>query len=448
MMAIKLSKYSSHLAYLILLLLMVCHVQAKNFGISNNSFKFFSGTQSLNALKLNHEGQKIFRFDTFGNERFWGEQLRLHEAIAGEALGGVGPGISPATALALGLKVDVKALPRRLRRALRNGSFDLDNPENTIKLLKLNAVIGLTGRFDDQGTIHSMGVQCALCHSTVDDRFAPGIGRRLDGWANRDLDVGKIIAAAPDLTPFTDLLNLDETTVRNVLSSWGVGKFDAQLLLDGKAFQPDGRSSAVLIPPAFGLGGVNLHTSNGWGAISHWNALVAVLEMGGQGTFYDPRLDDPVKFPIAASAGVSNVRSDPDLVTAKLAALQFYQLALTTPKPPANSFNARAAAQGKTIFNGKAQCSRCHVPPIFTEPGWNAHHGDEIGIDNFHAERGPIDAYRTTPLKGLWTHQKGGFFHDGRFPELQDVVNHYDSFFELRLTDDEKFNLIEYLKSL
>ena len=394
------------------------------------------------------EGREIFRHDTFGNEDFWGEQLRLHEAIAGEALGGVGPGVSPALALELGLKVDVEALPRRLRKALRRGAVDLNDPATTVELLRLNAVVGVKGQFDNQGSLRSMGIQCALCHSTVDNVFAPGIGRRLDGWANRDLDVGQIIAAAPQLTPFTTLLGLDDVTVRDVLRSWGPGKFDAHLLLDGKAFQPDGRSAAVLIPPAFGLAGVNLHTWNAWGSVTHWNAFVGVLEMGGKGTFYDPRLNDASKFPVAAMAGFANVRHDPDLVTPKLAALQFYQLALPAPEPPKGSFDPVAAERGRTVFNGKARCNTCHVPPIFTEPGWNAHTGDEFGVDSFQAERGPENAYRTSPLKGLWTHTKGGFFHDGRFATLLDVVNHYDGFFGLQLTDTEKHYLVEYMKSL
>ena len=400
------------------------------------------------AQKLMSEGRHIFRFDTFGNEDFWGGQLRLHEAIAGANLGGVGPGVSPTTALALGLKVDVDALPQPLRQAIKRGKVDLDSPATTVALLQLNAVVGITGRFDSQGNLTSMGIQCALCHSTVDDSFAPGIGRRLDAWANRDLDIGRIISAAPNLTPFTSQLGVDGATVREVLASWGPGKFDAHLLLDGKAFQPDGRSAAVLIPPAFDLAGVNLHTWNGWGSVTHWNAFVAVLEMGGKGTFYDPRLNDVSKFPLAAMAGFGNVRNDPDLVTPKLAALQFYQLAIPAPTPPKGSFDPKAAARGETLFNGKARCSGCHVPPIFTEPGWNAHPGEDFGIDNFQANRGPENAYRTSPLKGLWTHTKGGFFHDGRFETLLDVVDHYDGFFGLGLNDTEKHYLVEYMKSL
>ncbi len=400
------------------------------------------------ARDLISEGRRVFRYDTFGDEAFWGDALRLHRAIAGAALGGVGPGVSPRTALAVGLKVDVDALPRPLLNQLARGEVDLENPATTLALLRLNSVVGVTGFFDERGGLRSMGIQCAFCHSTVDDSFATGIGHRLDGWANRDLNVGAIVGLAPNLDPVTDLLGVDEATVRAVLASWGPGRFDAELFLDGKAFSPDGRSASTLIPPAFGLAGVNLHTWTGWGSVTHWNAFVAVLEMHGKGTFFDPRLDDPVRFPVAARAGFGNVRNDPDLVTPKLAALHFYQLAIPAPAPPNGSFDGAAAARGETLFNGKANCASCHVPPLFTEPGWNMHTGAEIGIDDFQADRAPDGRYRTSPLKGLWTHQKGGFFHDGRFPTLQAVVAHYDTFFMLGLTAGEKRDLVEYLQSL
>ena len=305
----------------------------------------------------------------------------------------------------------------------------------TLALLKLNAVVGVRGFTDRAGNLDSVGITCALCHSTVDDSLAPGIGARRDGWANRDLNIGAIAAFAPSVAPFAQLLGVDEATVRKVFKSWGPGKFDAELLLDGKAFQPDGRSAATLIPPAFGLAGVNLHTYTGWGSVTHWNAFVAVLEMQGKGTFYDPRLDDASKFPIAAANGFGNVRREPDLVTPKLGALHFFQLAIPAPPPPQGSFDARAAERGEALFaaDGKARCASCHVPPLYTEPGFNLHAPEEIGIDAFQAQRGPEDGYRTTPLRGLWTHTKGGFYHDGRFATLRDVVDHYDAFQSLGL---------------
>jgi hypothetical protein len=401
-----------------------------------------------NADRMLDAGRQIFRFDTFGDQAFWGDQLQLHRAIQGERFGGVGPGVSPRTALAVGLKVDLDALPANLRAAIRRGQVDLDDPAVTLELLRLDAVVGLTGFFKENRTLRSIGIQCALCHSTVDDALAPGIGRRLDGWANRDLDVGTIIALAPNLQPLVALLGVSDATVRAVLRSWGPGKFDAALLLDGKAFRPDGKSAATLIPPAFGLAGVNLHTWTGWGSVTHWNAFVANLEMHGKGTFFDPRLDDPVKFPIAAAAGFSNVRNVPDLITPKLAALHFYQLAIPAPPAPAGSFDRAAALAGKALFNGKARCATCHVPPLFTEPGWNMHTPAEIGIDDFQAKRSPDERYRTSPLKGLWTHTKGGFYHDGRFTTLDEVVLHYNGVFGLGLTANEVQDIVEYLKSL
>jgi len=235
-----------------------------------------------NARDFIEQGRQTFRFDTFGDEAFWGDSLKLHQAIAGSKLGGVGVGVSPRTALAVGLKVDSEALPSKLIEAIRKGQVDLDDPATTLALLRLNAVVGVTGFFDHQGAITSIGIQCALCHSIVDDSFAPGIGRRLDGWANRDLNVGAIVALAPDLSPVTGLLGVDDATVRKVLNSWGPGKFDAEVFLDGKAFRDDGKSAATLIPPAFGLAGVNLHTWTGWGSVTHWNAFVANLEMPGK----------------------------------------------------------------------------------------------------------------------------------------------------------------------
>jgi len=422
---------------------------------SSSSTSDFDGLIQRNAREFMEEGRKTFRFDTFGDEAFWGDSLKLHQAIAGSKLGGVGPGVSPRSALAVGLKVDSEALPSDVIDAILQGKVDLDDPASTLALLRLNAVVGLTGFFDQHGAMTSIGIQCALCHSTVDDSFVPGIGRRLDGWANRDLNVGAIVALAPNLSPVTSLLGVDDATVRKVLTSWGPGKFDAEVFLDGKAFRDDGKSAATLIPPAFGLAGVNLHTWTGWGSVTHWNAFVANLEMHGKGTFYDPRLNDAGQFPIASRAGFGNVRNDPDLITPKLAALQFYQLAIPAPPNPALSSphgggpgTPAVLQSGKEVFDGKAKCATCHVAPLFTEPGWNTHSAAEIGIDDFQANRAPDRRYRTAPLKGLWTHQKGGFYHDGRFGTLQDVVNHYDRFFNLGLTQEEKDDLVKYLLSL
>ena len=432
-----------------------------------------------NALQLVSQGRQIFRFDTFGDEAFWGDTLKLHQAIEGAALGGVGPGVSPRMALATGLKVDIDSLPRNLVEQLLHGGLNLNDPAVTVALLKLNAVVGVTGMFDSTGALKSMGIQCAFCHSTVDDSQPglcagllqpnPGtgcIGHRLDGWPNRDLNVGAIISLAPNLDPFANLLSTTQANVRSILNTWGPGKFDAELVLDGKAFNPqqttDGVvtgmnvSGATLIPPAFGLGGVNLHTWTGWGSVPHWNAFVATLEMHGNGRFWDPRLNDATQFPIAASHGFGDLRQqngqyispDDDQITSKLYTLQFYQLAIPSPRPPANSFDAEAAARGDELFSGKAKCNNCHVEPLWTDPGWNLHTPSEICIDAFQANRAPDHRYRTSPIGDLFTHSKGGFYHDGRFPSLASVVDHYNTCLALGLSANEKSDLIQYLVSL
>lgn len=408
----------------------------------------FAAVVPDNSERMLREGQQTFRFDTFGDEAWWGDTLHFHEAIEGAKFGGIGPGVSPATALSLGLKVDLDALPPALVQQIKLGKINLNDPAVTLALLKLNAVVGVTGHSNLDGSLKSVGIQCALCHSTVDNALAPGIGHRLDGWANRDLNVGAIIAAAPNLQPIADLLSTDQATVRTVLNSWGPGKFDAELLLDGKAFRPDGKPAATLIPPAFGLAGINLHTWTGWGSVPHWNALVANLEMRGQGSFYDSRLDNAAQFPIAAANHFGHVQNSPDLITAKLPALHLYQLSIPAPTPPASSFDHTAADRGQELFSGKAMCSTCHADPVFTEPGWNMHKASEICADDFQANRAPDRAYRTTPLNGLWTHTEGGFYHDGRFATLAEVVHHYDTCLSLGLTPQEQGDVVEYLKSL
>jgi cytochrome c553 len=422
--------------------------------------------------KMLEEGRETFRYDTFGSEDFWGGKLRLHQAILGSKKGGVGPGLTPRQALQAGLKVDVGKVPRLLVEVMREGAVSLDNPETTLELLRADAVIGVKGVFDKDKNMTSIGITCALCHSQVDNSFAKGIGSRLDGWPNRDLNVGAIVAMAPTLKPLADYVGLDEATVKKVLMSWGPGRYDAQLNHDGRAMRPDGKTGATLLPAAFGLLGVNAHTYNGWGSVTYWNAYVATTQMHGKGTFYDPRLKDPNQYPIAArqnawnkrsgasanNAGMGNVTASnnmsgnagtPDLVTPKLAALHYYQLSLPAPEPPEDSYNADAAKRGKTIFETKARCATCHVPPLFTEPGWSMHTAEEIGIDDFQASRSPDKKfYRTTPLRGLFTRAQGGFYHDGRFADLNAVVDHYGRVLNTSLTSAEKADLVEYLKSL
>jgi hypothetical protein len=378
------------------------------------------------------------------------------------------------------LKVDVDALPNSLAEQIKRGAANLNDPAATLALLKVNAVIGLTGFFNPNGSLQSVGIQCALCHSTVDNSLPalcpatlqdrnPGtgcVGHRLDGWPNRDLNVGAIVAMSPDLSPFASLLNVSQATVRSVLNSWGPGKFDAELILDGKAVNPqqvtDGVvtgtdvPAATLIPPAFGLGGVNLHTWTGWGGVPHWNAFVATLEMNGKGRFWDPRLNNATQFPIAAAHGFGNLKlpngqyisPDDDQITSKLAPLQLYQLSIPSPQPPAGSFNNAAAARGDELFSGKAKCNNCHVEPLWTDPGWNLHTPSDVCVDNFQANRAPDLRYRTSPIGAVFTHMKGGFYHDGRFKTLSAVVNHYNTCMHLGLTSSEQGDLIQYVLSL
>jgi hypothetical protein len=408
----------------------------------------FDNIINRHSSQMLKEGQEIFRHDTFGSEKFWGDQLRLHEAILGDKNGGVGAGVSPKTALSVGLKVDAEALSPATVDAIKKGKVDLDDPMSSVALLKEDAVVGLKGIFNTQGKLTSVGIQCAFCHSTVDNSLAAGIGKRLDGWPNRDLNVGAIVALSPDLKAVNDFLGVDDTTTRKVLAAWGPGKFDAILFLDGKGFRPDGKTAATLLPAAFGLAGVNLHTYTGWGSVTYWNAFVANIEMHGQGTFFDPRLDNATKYPVAARAKLGHITNADDKITSKLAALHYYQLSIPAPKAPAKSFDEIAAERGGKLFNDKAKCATCHVPPLYTDPGWNMHTASEIGIDDFQAMRAPDEAYRTTPLKGLWAHSKGGFYHDGRFADLRAVVDHYEGHLKLGLTDDEKKDLVEFLKSL
>jgi hypothetical protein len=408
------------------------------------------------AQQMMDDGKNTFRYATFGDEAFWSDGLGLDKAIEGSAHGGVGGGVSPKTALALGLKVDMDALPAAVVEAIKAGKVDLNDPATTLTLIKLKAVLGVVGTFDGD-RMTKVGLTCAVCHSTVDDAFAPGIGHRLDGFGNRDLNPGAIIAATPNVSLIANLLKVDVATTKKVLNSWGPGRFDAELDKDGKAMRPDGKQAGTIIPNAFGLAGVNNHTwTGGWGDVTYWNAYVANTEMHGKGVFYDRRLSDAKKYPVSARTGGWKMRNSPDQVTSLLGALQVYQLSIPAPPPPAGSYDAAAAGRGESVFNGKGACATCHVPPLFTEPGWNTHTAKEIGIDDFQSSRSPDHSYRTAPLKGLWTYDKSnghgaagpGFYHDGRFKDLMAVVEHYDTHFRLGLTAAEKHDLIEYLKSL
>src|SRR6266567_4401470 len=431
--------------------------------------KSFDDQITANANELIQDGRQVFRFNSFGDEKFCCDTLQLHKAIEGASFGGAG--ISPQAELDLGLKVDVDVLPATLVSELQQGKVNLDDPATTLALIKLNAVLGVKGTFQND-SLTSVGLTCAVCHSTVDNSLTFGIGHRLDGWANRDLDVGKITAAAPNLQPVADLLGVSVATLQNVLNSWGPGKFDAELFLGGKAFNPqqvtDGVVTgtnvpgATLIPNAYGLAGFNQHTWTGaWGTVTYWNAFVANLELHGTGRFFDPRLNNAAQFPIAAANGfgdLPHIDPDDDLTTKFLPALHFYQLAIPAPNPqPDVDFDAAAAERGDALFSGKAGCNNCHVEPLWTEPGWNLHTPSEIGIDSFEADRAPDHVYKTMNLAGLFVREnglfmrsqnKGRFYNDGRFSTLLDVVNHYNVRFSLGITAQEKHDLVEYLKSL
>jgi hypothetical protein len=365
-------------------------------------------------------GQDIFRFDTFGDEQLWTDVLQMQKVVAN---------VSPATALSVGLKVDSDALPPALISAIKAGQVNLNDPAVTVQLLKLNAVVGVIGRVSGpRNNLVTIGVTCALCHSTVDNSVAPGIGKRLDGWPNTTLNVGAIIALSPAVT--------DKAT----FNSWGPGKYDPRLhAFNGTTFIPlNSPTLPVVIAPAFGLQGVGFATYTADGSISYWNNYVGVTQMGGQGSFSDPRI------------GLT-ITESPDLVTPELPALLQYQLSLTTPPPPAGSFDPAAASRGQQLFNGAAGCSRCHIPPTYTDvqTGPNPpflHSPAEVGTEPVYASRSATGLYRTTPLRALWQHPP--YFHDGSAPDLLSVVNHYNTLFNLALTDQQKSDLVEFLKTL
>ncbi|MFL5472370.1 MAG: c-type cytochrome [Gemmatimonadales bacterium] len=353
------------------------------------------------------QGQQTFRFDTYGDETFWTDTLRMHEVISSS--------VSPATALSVGLKVDADAVPPGTLE-----SADLNSPATTVALLKLNAVVGLKGTVETingKDTLTKVGITCALCHSTVNNSVQAGMGQRLDGWPNLDLNVGAIVALSPALTG----------PQKAVYNSWGPGKYDAR-------YNFDGQNDPAVIPPAYGLDGVNSVTFTGDGdRIEYWNRYVGVTQMHGHGSFTEPRLNISVANP-------------PDQIESKLPDLESYQLSLTTPAPPPGTFDAAAAARGQEVFNGQGQCATCHAGTTFTDANTRLHPTSEVPTDPTHAERSATGMYRTTPLRALWQHAP--YFHDGSAATLNDVVDRYDSAKNLQLTPAQKADLVEYLKSL
>ena len=372
------------------------------------------------------QGREIFRFDTFGDEQLWTDVLQMHEVLAS---------VPPSAALKVGLKVDSEALPASIINDLKSGAVNLNDPAVTRLLLSVNAVVGVMGKVSGN-TIESIGITCALCHSTVDDSVLPGVGRRLDGWANRTLNVGAILALSPTVQADSDLLA--------AVTSWKPGMYDPRLhAFDGDQFIELNRSTEpVVIPPAYGLRLVHWETFTGDGTISYWNAYVGVTQMGGQGSFSDPRIKN-----------LPPITQTPDMVTPKLPALLDYQLSLQAPDPPRRSFDVVAAQRGRQLFNGPARCDTCHMPPAFTDVLRRGdrstpflHAPSETGMSPVYASRTVNGRYRATPLRGIWSHPP--YFHDGSAPTLLAVVNHYDNVLSLGLTAAQKADLVEFLKSL
>ena len=375
--------------------------------------------------QLVEEGRQVFRYDTFGDESFWTDVLQMNEVIE--------TAVSPATALSVGLKVDAEALPPAVVAGIEDGSISLDDPQSTLALISLDAVLGVKGTVstgeDGKLKLDRMGISCALCHSTVDNSFAPGIGSRLDGWPNRDLDPGLIISLSPAL----------DQAAKDVYASWGPGIYDPR-------FSNDGMNNPVVIPPAYGLYGLPKAISTGDGDVEHepvgpvayWNRYVAVTQMRGHGYFEDARLDLVVDH-----------RENDDLVTDKLPALQAYQYSLSAPTPPAGSFDTAAAARGKKLFSGKAQCATCHSGPLFSDvidDGKLHPQSASVAVDKDYVKRSATKQWRVTPLKGIWQHPP--YFHDGSAKTLADVVARYDQERNLDLSTAEQADLTEYLKSL
>jgi len=358
------------------------------------------------------DGKAIFRFNTFGDEKFWTDTLQMNAVVQAA--------VDPVTALSVGLKVDADTLPPAVLQAIEAGQVDLHSPATTVTLLKLGAVVGVKATVDDNGNVTRLGITCALCHSTVDDRIAKGIGSRLDGWPNRDLNPGAIIALSPALT----------AAQKAVYNSWGPGKYDPRYNFDGK-------NDPTVIPPAYGLQGVRSVTFTGDGPdLRYWNRYVAVTQMHGQGSFSEPRL------------GI-DVHQSPDLVAPLLDKLQAYQLSIQAPKPPAGSFDPAAAARGELVFTGPGNCASCHSGAELTDAsrGANVLHAlSEIPTDPTYALRSATKLWRTSPLHGVWQHPP--YFHDGSAATLADVVERYDTAKHLGLTAQQKSDLVEYLKSL
>lgn len=398
-------------AVLLVVTVLACSVDRRPTMPTNATAPSLSDTPMNPATLAN--GQQIFRFDTYGDESYWTDTLRMHEVIASS--------VSPATALAVGLKVDMDALPPAVVQAIQQGKVDLNSPATTVTLLKLGAVVGLQGSVDANNNLTSVGITCALCHSTVDNAFASGIGHRLDGWPNRDLNVGAIVALSPNVP----------ASLRAILNTWGPGKYDPRINIDGK-------NTPLVIPPAFGMRHVARETYTGDGVVSYWNDYVAVTQMHGHGNFSDPRI------------GV-NISNPPELVSPKLQALRAYQFSIEAPKPQSGQVDVTAAKRGKQVFMGAGGCANCHSGVALSDINAGVLHSPaEVGQDPAYALRTATKLYRTTPLRGLWNppQLRGPYFHDGSAATLDQVVEHYVAVFHLSLSAQQKSDLVAYLKTL
>lgn len=374
------------------------------------------GSSAPSTADLVAEGKQTFRYDTFGDESKWTDLLRMNEVVST---------VNPTTALSVGLKVDSEALPPAVVTGIQNGSISLTDPATTLALLKLDAVVGVKGTVttvNGVDTLTRVGFTCALCHSTVDDSFVPGVGKRLDGWPNRDLDVGAIVALSPAL----------DAPTKAIFNSWGKGRYDPRFNLDGK-------NGPQVIPPAYGLQDVHSITVTGDGTdVEYWNRYVAVTQMGGHGSFAESR------------TGVSVTNGTDDLVSSKLPALQAYQLSILAPAPPAGSFDQTSADRGKVVFGGT--CATCHSGPELTDANTRLHpvsdsmgEPEPSGVPSY-ASRSATKMYRTSPLKGIWQHPP--YFHNGTAATLEDVADIYNQRRSLGLTSDQRADLVQYLKSL
>jgi mono/diheme cytochrome c family protein len=394
---------------------------ARSRAVRIGAFVFAFAAATMTAVSCNDDGpsgptaadiaagKDIFRFNTFGDEKFWTDTLHMNTVIQSA--------VDPTTALSVGLKVDADTLPSEVLQAIQAGQVDMHSPATTVTLLKLGAVVGVKATVDANNNITRLGVTCALCHSTVDDRIAAGIGSRRDGWPNRQLNPGAILALSPALT----------AAQKAVYNSWGPGKYDAR-------FNFDGQNGPTVIPPAYGLAGIRGETFTADGdEVKYWNRYVAVTQMHGQGNFSEPRL------------GI-DVKQSPDLVAPLLDRLQAYELSLQAPTPPAGSFDAAAAARGSALFAGTAKCSTCHAGATFTDANVRLHPPSEIPTDPAYALRSATKQWRTSPLRGVWQHPP--YFHDGSAATLADVVDRYDTAMSLGLTAQQKADLVQFLKSL